>query len=438
MTCALSLCAPVQRDPEVHIEGAHGRATLGYTKDQIEVDANGQTRTEVTGRTDLVENLLAYRRDGSALLVPLASTGAFMRVLAAVAEADEPVRIDPRAIRWEGEGQDRRAVVEDIEHWLAKAVSTGRTFTELGAPWAHRERDRVLVRAEIAGAEVAHYLDGRGTIPTSSPRPVPASRPNPGRRRADRTPSGRPRLALRRRHGDSRCERYELLGRRDLRPRRGLRAARQPRRDRRRGTRRAGRRVHPAAELGRARRIGRAAGAAVGQLGGHGRANLEADLRVDAHADGDVTLNSPGSKGRPGGGYGGFFWRFPECARRRGVHREARGGDEVHGSVAPWLAWSADFAAGPGQSGPATIVVAGAEAAAAGEPWFVRVSDYPGLGSALAWDRPVSLQPGDVLSRRFTIAIADGRLTEAQVAGSSADLGSSCATTTSTRCVDRR
>ena len=93
---------------------------------------------------------------------------------------------------------------------------------------------------------------------------------------------------------------------------------------------------------------------------------------------------------------------------------EARGEDDVLGSVAPWVAWSADFSAGPGQSGPATIVIAAAEAAAAGEPWFVRVREYPGLGSALAWDRPVSLQSGDVLSRRFDIAIADGRLTGAE------------------------
>ena len=39
-------------------------------------------------------------------------------------------------------------------------------------PWAHSDKDRVIVRANIAGAEVAHYRDGQGTIPTSSPRPV--------------------------------------------------------------------------------------------------------------------------------------------------------------------------------------------------------------------------------------------------------------------------
>jgi hypothetical protein len=93
---------------------------------------------------------------------------------------------------------------------------------------------------------------------------------------------------------------------------------------------------------------------------------------------------------------------------------QARGEDEVHGSVAPWLAWSADFAAGPGLDGPATIVIAAPEAAKTSEPWFVRVRDYPGIGSALAWDSATVLPPGAVLSRRFDVAIADGRLTEAQ------------------------
>ena len=80
-------------------------------------------------------------------------------------------------------------------------------------PWAHRERDRVLVRAEVAGVEVARYLDGRGTIATSSPRPVL----HPVRTLAgvgpDRAPSGRPRLAPRHRRGHPRRERHELLGR---------------------------------------------------------------------------------------------------------------------------------------------------------------------------------------------------------------------------------
>jgi hypothetical protein len=131
-------------------------------------------------------------------------------------------------------------------------------------------------------------------------------------------------------------------------------------------------------------------------------------------ADGGAQLDSPGSKGRIGGGYGGFFWRFPACDNVEVFTAEAQGEEEVHGSVAPWVAWIANFTAGPGVSGPATIVLLAPEAAAAGEPWFVRVRDYPGIGSALAWDRPALLPPGAVLSRRFDATIADGRLTEAQ------------------------
>ena len=131
-------------------------------------------------------------------------------------------------------------------------------------------------------------------------------------------------------------------------------------------------------------------------------------------ADSDAQLGSPGSKGKIGGGYGGFFWRFPACDKVEVFTAAARGEDEVHGSVGSWLAWSADFAAGPGISGPATIVIAAPDAAAAAEPWFVRVREYPGVGSALAWDRPAILGAGSELRRRFEVAIADGRLTEAE------------------------
>jgi hypothetical protein len=135
---------------------------------------------------------------------------------------------------------------------------------------------------------------------------------------------------------------------------------------------------------------------------------FDSRLRADSGAE----LNSPGSKGRVGGGYGGFFWRFPACDNVEVFTAQCRGEEEVHGSVAPWVAWVADFAAGPGFSGPATIVITEPDAAQAGEPWFVRVRDYPGLGSALAWESPTILAPGEVLHRTFVAAIADGRLTE--------------------------
>ena len=117
-----------------------------------------------------------------------------------------------------------------------------------------------------------------------------------------------------------------------------------------------------------------------------------------------------------GGGYGGFFWRFPRCEGVQVFTSTARGEQAVHGTVARWVAWSADFGAGPGISGPATVIVASADATSHAEPWFVRVSDYPGLGSALIWDRALTLAPGQSLERRFDIWVADGRLDSDAVA----------------------
>ncbi len=106
VTCAFTLCASSQSDPVVHVEGSRGRAEYSYTADRLEIEVDGQSRTVEVAREDLLENLLAFRRGEADLIVPLASTGAFMRVLDAVAKAGEPVRIDPRHITWSGDGQD--------------------------------------------------------------------------------------------------------------------------------------------------------------------------------------------------------------------------------------------------------------------------------------------------------------------------------------------
>jgi predicted dehydrogenase len=416
VTCALSLAVAVEREPLIFVEGRQGRATFSYTADRLEIEAAGRGRTEVTGRTDLVENLLAHRREGAPLLVPLVNTGAFMRVLAAVGAADEPVRIDPRAIRWQGADQDRRAAVDDIEHWLEQAASTGQTFAELKVPWAHRERDTVLVRAQLSDANVADYRDGLGTIPTSSPRPylhpvqtlggVVVSAHHP----ADHDWHNGVGMAIPDVNGSHfwgggtyvHGQGYVLLDNH------GVITGEPPTLD------------------------GDQFSQNLRWIGHEGSVHLQEVRSIswtalndqawklifesDLHADSGAEINSPGSKGRVGGGYGGFFWRFPACGNVEVFTAERRGEDEVHGTVAPWLAWIADFTAGPGVSGPATIVVAAPDAAEAGEPWFVRVRDYPGLGSALAWDRPKVLSPGAPLHRRFQVAIADGRLSEAEVA----------------------
>ncbi len=104
-------------------------------------------------------------------------------------------------------------------------------------------------------------------------------------------------------------------------------------------------------------------------------------------ASGPIELGSPGSHGRVGGGYGGFAWRFPAASDVDVRTAEASGEDAVHGSVSDWIAFGARF-----PDGEATVALASDEK----RPWFVRVTDYPGIGSALAWDQPVVLDAGEI------------------------------------------
>lgn len=422
ITCALTLCAATQTEPLVRIEGSTGQAVLAYTEDRLELEVAGETRSEITERTDLLENLVAFRRGEAPLLVPLRSTGAFMRVLDAVAAAAEPMRIDPRAIDWQGADAERRPIVRDVEHWLEEAVAGSRTFTELGVPWAHRDRDQILVRARVAQTEVAEYRDGAGTLATSSPRPylhpvrTMAGTVLTAHHPADHDWHLGVSMAISDVNGTSfwgggtyiHGEGYVLLDNHGAIVGDDLD-------------------VSDGGFSQGLRWLAQDGSVLLRELRSVSWASVDpATWRLtfvsELTAEGPAELASPGSKGRPAAGYGGFFWRFPACENVAVRTGQASGEAAVHGTVAPWLGWCADFAAGPGVSGAATLVVAAPGAAAAGEPWFVRVDGYPGLGSALAWDRPHRLDAGATLSRRFDVAVADGRLTEAECAALAAGM----------------
>lgn len=145
------------------------------------------------------------------------------------------------------------------------------------------------------------------------------------------------------------------------------------------------------------------------------RLDLDTTLRLPDGAPGPVTLGSPGSNGRERAGYGGMFWRMAPC---RDVHVRTplgAGEEAVHGSRAAdgatWLAWSATTAA---EGADVTLVTVPGDAATAADPWFVRVDDYPGLGSALAWTEPVRVDPE--LHRSFRWVVADSRWDDERVA----------------------
>jgi hypothetical protein len=119
-----------------------------------------------------------------------------------------------------------------------------------------------------------------------------------------------------------------------------------------------------------------------------------------------IALGSPGSHGRVGAGYGGLFWRLPPGTPEVSGP-DAIGEEEVNGSVSRWLAVrGADH----------TLVFSTSD----GDPWFVRVAGYPGVGTAFAWDAPLPLEPDAELQRILRVAVADGR----RDAGELAQLGS--------------
>jgi Methane oxygenase PmoA len=115
-----------------------------------------------------------------------------------------------------------------------------------------------------------------------------------------------------------------------------------------------------------------------------------------------LRIASPAVNGRPGAGYGGFFWRAPKENRPPHVFTAAAEGEqEVHGSRAPWLAMTGD-----GWS----LLFSGTD------PWFVRTREYPGVGSSLAWDRALTLPAAGSVTRRVVTVVADGRIGPAEAA----------------------
>ncbi|HST84715.1 MAG TPA: PmoA family protein [Kineosporiaceae bacterium] len=123
---------------------------------------------------------------------------------------------------------------------------------------------------------------------------------------------------------------------------------------------------------------------------------------------GQISLGSPGTHGRPGAGYGGFFWRAAASEGKFSVCTpDAEGEDDVHGRPAEWLTFGADE---PGTGRPWSLLLAGEDAATRADPWFVRTRDYPGVGSALAFDRPIVLNPAERVSRSLLVVVVDGTL----------------------------
>jgi predicted dehydrogenase len=419
ITCALTLCASEPVEPYITLQGSEGTAVFHYTEDRLHISNADGEHSQEFGRDDLTENLLAHLTESAELTSALNDSGAFMLVLEAVRTAEPPAPVSPAHVLWVGDGDAAHAVIPGIEDALERAIRAHATFSELALPWARpADPSEAGTLFDAGGRPLAVQRTGSGLNAGLSPRPylhpvttlggtvvtdhLPADHPWHlgagfalqdvngtnfwGGRTYTRDAAA---YVSRQDHG-----RIELLpassdapGKPDTRQLRWL------------GT-------HGQPLLTEQRTASREVlGERVWRL----------DVSSELTAVVDVSLGSPGSNGAAGSGYGGFFWRLPSCSGARVFTSDAEGEPAVHGAVAPWLAWTASFGevAGIRSGQPATLVFRAPDEAA--DPWFVRSSGYPAVGSALAWDRPVALAAGESLRRSLSVWMVDGELSPAAV-----------------------
>ncbi|WP_166982601.1 DUF6807 family protein [Paramicrobacterium fandaimingii] len=415
VTCALTLCAPPQssadRGAAVVIEGELATASLSYTTDVLTIG----DRTVKFARTDLFDNLLAHRAHDAELCAPLEHTGAFIRVLEAIRTAPEPTKVSPEFVTWHGEADAAYPVIEGIEDAVRQAASEGATFAELGVPWAHARRDSILSTLCIGDRTVAAYRDGGATIPFSSPRPYL----HPIRTRAGVIVSAQHpadhdwhvglSFAVQDANG------VNFWGGRTYIPGEGYVHLDDH-----------GRIVNAAltqVENGFEQQLTwvgpdesvvlREDRTAAWREIGDQAWFLDVDITLTPPADADVVLGSPGSKGRSGAGYGGLFWRLPDCRNATVFTHDRDGEDAVNGTRSAWIAWSAEFLAQPGGTGEATLVLIALDENR--DPWFVRLAGYPGFGSAVAWDSPTTVPAHVGLHRSYSAIVADGALSRTDI-----------------------
>ena len=406
---ALTVCAPEQTDPYITVHGTAGTAVFFYTTDVLEITTADGTTTETFGRSDLLENLLEHRAHGTALLSSLENSGAFMRVLEAVRTAPPPLPIAAEYVEWVASGPAAHPVVADIAAWIKRATTAQATFSEIGAPWARAAQATDSI--QVSGTVVAREISGEKVAPTLSPRPfmhpimtlqgtiVTEAMP------LDHVWHLGAGVALQDVNGvnfwGGRTYRREEAGY-IWRPDHGtiLRTS-SVEHEASRVEQLAWHGPDGAEILHETRTWGWSEAA-------HGAWKLTLSYTLTPAGTDPVSLGSPGSNGREAGGYGGFFWRLPPIADMSVRTAQASGEGAVHGSRAPWLACTGSF-----DGRPVTLTFKAPPEAS--DPWFVRVEGYPGVGSSLAWDTALVLEPGESLTRTIAVTIADGIATDQHI-----------------------
>ncbi|MDT0446713.1 Gfo/Idh/MocA family protein [Streptomyces johnsoniae] len=144
VVAAVTLCAERPGEPYVVVHGDAGRITFWYKADRLLLERAGeQPQVSEHGRTDLLANLVAHLREGVPLLVPLARTGAFTRVVEAVRTAPDPLALPPDVWRSEPGDSGPRRVIPGIDGLTARGAAELALYSELAVDWARYPRGRL-------------------------------------------------------------------------------------------------------------------------------------------------------------------------------------------------------------------------------------------------------------------------------------------------------
>ena len=137
LVLAATLAAAEPGEPFVVVEGTRGRLTLYYTLDVVVEELPGRPpATTQHTRVDLLDDLLRHREDGRPLRSPLASAGAFTRVLDAIVNGPRPRVVRPDAFRVvELPDGDERRELPGVEEAVHEALRRRSTFSGCGVDW---------------------------------------------------------------------------------------------------------------------------------------------------------------------------------------------------------------------------------------------------------------------------------------------------------------
>jgi len=120
-----------------------------------------------------------------------------------------------------------------------------------------------------------------------------------------------------------------------------------------------------------------------------------------------VVLGSPATQGRDDAGYGGLFWRGPRSFTGGDVYTpDGHGGDDLMGVRAPWLAFTGTH---DGHGRRSTVVMVDApDNPTHPTRWFVRSTPWAGVCPAPFFDTELPVAPGEAVSLRYAVVVADG------------------------------